>query len=94
MAGLPTAGVVVLEAADSELPGAIARLQAFDFLGNPAPVFANQAATAALKSEPAGATLLDLAIETKGFMYVLSTSATEAVSTTTASISTAPTARG
>ena len=71
VAGLPGAGFVVLEAADSNLPDGCARLQAFDFLGNPAPVFANNSATAALKSEPAGETVLDLAIETKGFMYVL-----------------------
>jgi hypothetical protein len=71
VAGLPGAGFVVLEAADSNLPDAGARLQAFDFSGNPAPVFANNSAVAALKDEPAGETVLDLAIETKGFMYVL-----------------------
>ena len=71
VAGLPGAGFVVLEAADATIQGGEARLQAFDFLGNPAAVFANQSATAALKAEPAGQTLLDLAIETKGFLYVL-----------------------
>jgi hypothetical protein len=71
VAGLPTAGFVVLEAADSTLPGAGARLQAFDFLGNPAPVFADGTSMADVHDEPAGQTLLDLAIESKGFMYVL-----------------------
>jgi len=71
VAGLPSSGFVVLEAADSTLPGAGPRLQAFDFLGNPTPVFAGQAPTARVLDEPAGQTLLDLAIETKGFMYVL-----------------------
>ena len=71
VAGLPGAGFVVLESADSKLKDAGARLQAFDFLGNPAPVFAGNSAVVALKNEPAGETVLDLAIETKGFMYVL-----------------------
>jgi hypothetical protein len=71
VAGLPGAGFVVLESADSNLPNAGARLQAFDFLGNPAPVFADNSAVAPLKNEPSGETVLDLAIETKGFMYVL-----------------------
>ena len=71
VAGLPSTGFVVLEEADSTLPAAGPRLQAFDFLGNPAPVFTGETSTAAIHDEPAGQTLLDLAIETKGFMYVL-----------------------
>jgi hypothetical protein len=71
VAGLPSSGFVVLEAADSTLPGAGPRMQAFDFLGNPAAVFVGDVSTAAVHDEPAGQTLLDLAIETKGFLYVL-----------------------
>ena len=71
VAGLPSSGFVVLEQADSTLSGAGPRLQAFDFLGNPAPVFAGDSSSAAIHEEPSGQTLLDLAIETKGFVYVL-----------------------
>lgn len=71
VAGLPGSGFVVLEAADSTLADAGPRVQAFDFLGNPAPVFGGSSPTAPVHDEPAGQTLLDLAIETKGFMYVL-----------------------
>lgn len=71
VAALPSAGFVVLEAADSDLPGAVARLQAFDLLGNPAPVFAGNSPVAPLKGEDAPVTLLDLDVESKGFIYVL-----------------------
>jgi len=72
VAATPNAGVIVLEAADSNLPGAGARLQAFDFAGNPAPIFANESAVAALKDEGnLIVTLLDIAVESKGFIYVL-----------------------
>lgn len=71
VAAMPKAGVVVLEAADASLPGAEARLQAFDLLGNPAPVFAGHSAVAPLKSEALPCTLLDLAVESKGYIYVL-----------------------
>jgi hypothetical protein len=71
VAATPSAGVIVLEAADSHLPGAGARLQAFDFFGNPAPIFAGSSAVAALKVEGLPVTLLDLAVESKGYIYVL-----------------------
>ncbi|MCU1266503.1 MAG: hypothetical protein JWM21_2821 [Acidobacteria bacterium] len=72
VAATPNAGVIVLEAADSNLPGAGARLQAFDFLGNPAPIFAGSSPVAALKDEGTlPVTLLDIAIESKGYIYVL-----------------------
>ena len=71
VAGLPTSGFIVLEAADSTLPDAGPRMQAFDFLGNPAPVFAGNLSTAPVHPEPAGQQLLDVAVETKGYVYVL-----------------------
>jgi hypothetical protein len=72
VAATPNAGVIVLEAADSNLPGAEARLQAFDFVGNPAPIFAGNSPVAALKDEGTLiVTLLDLAVESKGYIYVL-----------------------
>ena len=71
IAATPNAGVIVLEAADSNLSGAGARLQAFDLLGNPAPIFASNASTALLREERTSVTVLDLAVESKGFIYVL-----------------------
>jgi hypothetical protein len=71
LAGLPSAGFVVLEEADFSLQGAEARFQAFDFLGNPAPVFAGNSAVAPLKTETQPVTLLDIAMESKGFIFVL-----------------------
>lgn len=71
VAATPKAGFVVLEAADSALTGAEARLQAFDLRGNPAPIFAGHSPVAKLVQETAPVTLLDVAIETKGFIYVL-----------------------
>jgi hypothetical protein len=67
----PNAGVVVLEKADSNLNDR-ARLQAFDLLGNPTKIFANNTVSFVyLKEESRGMTCLDLAIESKGFIYVL-----------------------
>lgn len=72
VAATPNAGMIVLEAADSNLPGAGARLQAFDFSGNPAPIFAGNSPVAPLKDEGTlTVTVLDLAVESKGFIYVL-----------------------
>ncbi len=71
VAALPNAGIVVLEEADSTLQGAVARLQAFDLVGNPAPIFAGGSSVAALREEASLVTLLDLAIESKGYIYVL-----------------------
>src|SRR5579872_882800 len=71
VASTPGAGVIVLEAADSGLPGAGARLQAFDLLGNPAPIFAGASPIAVLKDEGLPVHLLALAVESKGYIYVL-----------------------
>ena len=71
VAATPNAGFIVLEAADSRLQGAGARLQSFDLLGNPAPIFKGQSAVAPLQPENAPVTVLDIAVETKGFIYVL-----------------------
>lgn len=66
------AAVVVLETADGGLRGGAARLQAFDLSGNPAPIFGGKTSSVALlKDESRAATLLDLAIESKGYLYVL-----------------------
>ena len=66
------ASVIVLEEADDALAGGGARLQAFDLSGNPTPVFAGQtSAVALLTQESSPVTLLDLAIESKGYLYVL-----------------------
>jgi hypothetical protein len=47
-------------------------MQAFDFMGNPAPIFAGNSAVATLKDEGTlTVTLLDIAVESKGFIYVL-----------------------
>jgi len=72
IAATPNTGVVVLEAADSNLTGAEARLQSLDLLGNPAPIFAGGTTSIApLKAESVPVTLLDVAVESKGFIYVL-----------------------
>ena len=72
VAAAPGAGVIVLEAAASDLPEAGARMQAFDFVGNPAPIFAGNSPVAPLKDEGTlSVTLLDIAVESKGFIYVL-----------------------
>lgn len=72
VAATPNTGIIVLEAADATLAGAEARLQAFDFRGNPAPIFAGSSPVAALKDEGTlPVTLLDIAVESKGFIYVL-----------------------
>lgn len=71
VAATPNAGVIVLEAADSSLQGAEARIQAFDLLGNPAPIFADSSPVAALREEAEPVTVLDLAVESKGYVYVL-----------------------
>lgn len=73
VAATPNAGVIVLEPADSNLQDGGARLQSFDLKGNPAPIFAgNTSAVAPLKDEgSAPVTLLDLAVESKGYIYVL-----------------------
>jgi hypothetical protein len=63
-------GVIVLENTDTNLNVA-ARLQAFDLLGNPAPIFAGNSATAPLKDEAAPVTCLSVATESKGFICVL-----------------------
>lgn len=66
------ASVVVLEEADDSLQDGGARLQALDLSGNPVPLFAGRTSTVALlKQESAPVTLLDLAIESKGYLYVL-----------------------
>ncbi len=71
VAALSSAGFVVLEEADSSLTDAGARIQAFDFFGNPAPIFADNSAVATLKNEGLSVTLLDIAVESKGYIYVL-----------------------
>jgi hypothetical protein len=72
VAATPNAGVIVLEPGDSSLAGGGARLQSFDLAGNPAPIFAGKSAVAALKDEGrAPVTLLDLAVESRGYIYVL-----------------------
>jgi hypothetical protein len=66
------ASVVVLEEADDSLNDGGARLQALDLSGNPVPLFAGRtSAVALLKQESAPVTLLDLGIESKGYLYVL-----------------------
>lgn len=66
------ASVVVLEEADDSLDGGGARLQAFDLSGNPVPLFAGRTSPVApLKQETGQVTLLDLAVESKGYLYVL-----------------------
>ena len=64
------AGVIVLENTDDSL-GAPARLQGFDLLGNPAPMFAGNSPTALLHTESGPVTCLAVATETKGYIYVL-----------------------
>ncbi len=64
-------GVIVLEATDTTLPGGDARLQAFDLLGNPAPIFAGGSCTALLTPESTPVTALAVATESQGYMYVL-----------------------
>lgn len=71
VAATPVSAVIVLESADSMLPNAEARLQAFDLLSNPAPIFKGGSSVAALYPESLPVTVLDIAIETKGFIYVL-----------------------
>ena len=70
VAPAPGSGVIVLENADSAL-GAPARMQCFDLKGNPAPVFAGNSPTAAVKTETGSVTCLAIATESKGFIYVL-----------------------
>ncbi len=71
IAALPDSGVVVLEGLDTALKWGEARLQAFDLFGNPAPIFAGNSPVAALQTETAPVTVLDVAVESKGFIYVL-----------------------
>ena len=71
VAATAKAGVIVLEAPDTGLAGAQGRLQAFDLLGNPAPIFAGASAVAPLRAEAGPVTLLDLALESLGYIYVL-----------------------
>jgi hypothetical protein len=72
VANLTGASVVVLEQADDSLTDGGARLQALDLSGNPVSIFAGRtSAVALLKQESAPVTLLDLAIESKGYLYVL-----------------------
>jgi hypothetical protein len=66
------ASVVVLEEADDNFNDGGARLQALDLSGNPVPLFAGRtSAVALLRAESAPVTLLDLGIESKGYLYVL-----------------------
>lgn len=66
------ASVVVLEEGDDNFNDGGARLQALDLSGNPVPIFAGRtSAVAPLRPESAAVTLLDLAIESKGYLYVL-----------------------
>ncbi len=71
IAATPNSGVIVLEEADPQLHRPEARLQAFDLLGNPAPIFSGNTAIAALRQENVPVKLLDLAVESKGYIYVL-----------------------
>jgi hypothetical protein len=65
-------GVMILENADQTLsPPAPARMQAFDLYGNPAPIFANDATEAPVRTEAGPVTCLAIATEAKGFIYVL-----------------------
>lgn len=63
-------GVIVLENTDGALAAA-ARLQGFDLLGNPAPMFAGNLPTAPLRTETSLVTCLAIATEAKGYIYVL-----------------------
>ena len=71
IANLTGASVVVLEETDENLAGGGARFQALDLTGNPVPLFAGSAPVALLKEESSTVTLLDLAVESKGYLYVL-----------------------
>ncbi len=71
IAALPDNGIVVLEGTDTALNGGEARLQAFDFFGNPASIFAGKSSVAPLQAEAAPVTVLDVAVESKGYLYVL-----------------------
>lgn len=68
LAAAPGAGVIVLEDRDVGL-GCPPRLQAFDLFGNPAGIFMNGMASVELSQE--NWTYLDVAVESKGFIYVL-----------------------
>jgi hypothetical protein len=46
-------------------------MQGFDLLGNPAPIFAGNSATAPVRTEASPVTCLAIATESKGFIYVL-----------------------
>lgn len=63
----PDGHILVLEQAGN-------RIQAFDTGANPAPYFAGQS-TMALKAQTGNITYLDVAIEFKGYLYVLSVNA-------------------